>query len=286
MKIGLIGCGAMGQGMARNILKAGHDILVHDDMSDARSALENEGAVFTDLKTLANSVQHVLISLPSTEIMKDILLGEDGILNDLTEGSLVFDLGTTDVEVTRMFHEEAEEKGIHYLDCPVSGGPAGAAAGTLTILAGGEHEAFIEAKPLLEILGENIVHVGGPGTGQVVKLCNNMLVAGITTLVSETMLTANEYGVSNGQLAELVQQSSGQNKVLDVFGPNLISGEFDNILFYLGHMAKDIELYMNLSKESRTPQFVSSTVNQLYRSALRQDKGKLDSTAVYTVISE
>src|SRR5690625_365563 len=101
MKIGLIGCGAMGQGMARNIMYVVHDILIHAHMSDARCALDNEGAVFTDLETLADSVQHVLISLPSTEIMKDILLGEDGILQILASGSLVFDLGTTDVEVTR-----------------------------------------------------------------------------------------------------------------------------------------------------------------------------------------
>lgn len=286
MNIGLIGCGAMGQGIARNLLKAGHKVFIHDDMSKSRELLESEGAEFVEIKTVATNVAHLFLSLPSTQILEDALLGAGGALQHLPKDSIVFDLGTTDVETTRMIHEKAEAEGVYYLDCPVSGGPAGADAGTLTILVGGDGNVFPKAKTILEDVGEKIVHVGASGTGQAVKLCNNMIVAGITALLSETMVTANEYGVSNKQLADIVQQSSGQNKVLDVFGPNLINEEFENILFFLGHMSKDLELYMNLSKESKTPQYVSSIVNQLYRSALKQGKGTLDSTAVYSVISE
>jgi len=286
MNIGLIGCGAMGQGIARNLLKAGHSVFIHDDMSKSRELLEGEGAEFVDMKTVATNVEHLFLSLPSTQILEDSLLGEDGALQHLQKDSMVFDLGTTDVETTRMIHEKAEDAGVYYLDCPVSGGPAGAENGTLTILAGGNGDIFPEARAILEDVGEKIVHVGDSGSGQAVKLCNNMIVAGITALLSETMVTANNYGVSNKQLADIVQQSSGQNKVLDVFGPNLINEEFDNILFFLGHMSKDLELYMNLSKESKTPQYVSSIVSQLYRSALKEGKGTLDSTAVYSVISD
>lgn len=285
MNIGLIGCGAMGQGIARNLLKAGHNVLIHDDMSKSRELLEGEGAEFVEIKTISANVDHLFLSLPSTQILENALLGDD-VLSSLPKGAMIFDLGTTDVETTRMIHEKAEETGVYYLDCPVSGGPAGAESGTLTILVGGSDAIFPEARAILENVGEQIVHVGGSGTGQAVKLCNNMIVAGITALLSETMVTANNYGVSNKQLANIIQQSSGQNKVLDVFGENLINEEFDNILFFLGHMSKDLELYMNLSKESKTPQFVSSIVSQLYRTALKQGKGTLDSTAVYSVISE
>lgn len=285
MNIGLIGCGAMGQGIARNLLKAGHNVLIHDDMSKSRELLEGEGAEFVEIKTISANVDHLFLSLPSTQILENALLGDD-VLSSLPKGAMIFDLGTTDVETTRMIHEKAEETGVYYLDCPVSGGPAGAESGTLTILVGGSDDIFPEARAILENVGEQIVHVGGSGTGQAVKLCNNMIVAGITALLSETMVTANNYGVSNKQLANIIQQSSGQNKVLDVFGENLINEEFDNILFFLGHMSKDLELYMNLSKESKTPQFVSSIVSQLYRTALKQGKGTLDSTAVYSVISE
>ena len=286
MNIGLIGCGAMGQGIARNLLKAGHKVFIHDDMSKSRELLESEGAEFTEIKTVAANVSHLFLSLPSTQILEDTILGDEGVLPNLPKGSMIFDLGTTDVEATRMIYEKAQDAGVYYLDCPVSGGPAGAESGTLTILVGGSAEIFPEARIILENVGEKIVHVGGSGTGQAVKLCNNMIVAGITALLSETMVTANNYGVSNRQLADIIQQSSGQNKVLDVFGENLVNEEFDNILFFLGHMSKDLELYMNLSQESKTPQFVSSIVSQLYRTALKQGKGTLDSTAVYSVISE
>lgn len=286
MNIGLIGCGAMGQGIARNLLKAGHNVLIHDDMSKSRELLEGEGAEFVEIKTISANVDHLFLSLPSTQILENALLGSEGVLQNLPKGTMIFDLGTTDVETTRMIHKKAEDAGVYYLDCPVSGGPAGAEIGTLTILVGGNEEIFLDARSILEIVGEKIIYVGESGSGQAVKLCNNMIVAGITALLSETMVTANNYGVSNRQLADIIQQSSGQNKVLDVFGENLINESFDNILFFLGHMSKDLELYMNLSKESKTPQFVSSIVSQLYRTALKQGKGTLDSTAVYSVISE
>ena len=286
MNIGMIGCGAMGQGMVRNLLHAGHDVYIHDDMSKSRELLKSEGAEFVDIRTLTENVEHVLLSLPTTHILKDMLLGEFTLLGNLPKGSMIFDLGTTDVHTTKMIHKEAQTAGIHYFDCPVSGGPAGADDGTLTILVGGNEDQFPLAKSILQNIGEKIIYVGTAGTGQVVKLCNNMIVAGLTTLLSETMVIANEYSVSSKVLADLIQQSSGQNKVLDVFGPNLIDENFDNTLFLLGHMAKDIDLYMNLSKETKRPQYVSSIVNQLYRTALAQGKGGLDSTAVYSVLLE
>src|SRR5699024_7343045 len=142
MNIGLIGCGAMGQGIARNLLKAGHKVFIHDDMSKSRELLESEGAEFVEIKTVATSVRHLFLSLPSTQILEDALLGEGGALQHMQKNSMIFDLGTTDVETTRMIHEKAEAAGVYYLDCPVSGGPAGADAGTLTILAGGSKDIF------------------------------------------------------------------------------------------------------------------------------------------------
>src|SRR5690625_2112387 len=171
MNIGLIGCGAMGHGIARNLLKADYKVFVHDDMSKVRGSLEAEGAEFVDIKTLSEQVEHLFLSLPSTEILQNAMLGEDGVIENLAEGGMVFDMGTTDVAVTQHIHKEAEAAGIHYLDCPVSGGPAGAAAGTLTIVTGGDKNIFERAKYLLKAVGEKIVYVGPSGTGQVVKLC-------------------------------------------------------------------------------------------------------------------
>lgn len=286
MDIGLIGCGAMGKGIASNLLKAGHNVYIHDNMSKWKDSLVEKGAKFVDIKTITSKVQYLLLSLPSNQILLDILLGDGAVLNNLSKDSMVFDFSTTDVQTTQMIHSKAKEIGVNYLDCPVSGGPNGSDAGTLTILVGGDKSLFERAELIFKIVGDKVIYVGDSGAGQTVKLCNNMIVAGITALLSETMITANKYGISNQSLANIIQQSSGKNKVLDVFGENLIKEDFENILFFLEHMAKDLELYMNLSKDSKTPQYVTSIVNQLYRSALKDGKGKQDSTAIYSVISK
>ena len=280
--VGLIGCGAMGKGMATSLLSAGYSVYIYDDMSKWREPLEKQGACFVENSAaVAKKAKYVLLSLPSPNIVAETVAGKEGLLCHLQTGGFLLDLSTTDVQTTLAMEKAAAAKGIHYLDCPVSGGPAGADAGTLTIMVGGDKHAYFSVKPLLDILGDTILYVGDSGAGQTVKLCNNMLVAGITTLLSETMAVASDHGVSRRLLAEIIQQSSGHNRVLDVFGENLISGSYDNVLFYLKHMAKDLELYMALSQDSRKPQHAAGTVNQLYRSALHQGKGDKDATAVY-----
>lgn len=286
MNVGIIGCGAMGKGMARNLLKAGYSVYVCDEQSIYRQELELAGAVFMqNAKLFAEKVDHLLLSLPSPTILQEVLFGDSGVLNQVRSGSAIFDMGTTDVKTTRRIHALSAAKGIRYLDCPVSGGPAGADAGTLTIMVGGNEVDFLTEKPILHVIGENVIYVGSSGAGQTVKLCNNMIVAGITSLLSETMIAAEQEGVAPQVLFDIIQQSSGHNRVVDVFGSNLLEKSFDQVLFYLGHMAKDLELYMDMSREQHTPQPTASVVNQLYRAALQQKKGKLDSTAVYSVIS-
>ncbi|WP_059104336.1 NAD(P)-dependent oxidoreductase [Shouchella shacheensis] len=284
--IGMIGCGVMGKELARNLLQAGYSVYVCDEQSLYREELEREGVTFLpNVATLAEKVERLLLSLPSPKILQDVLLGENGVLAHIKQGSAIFDMGTTDVQTTRLVHKQASAKGVRYLDCPVSGGPAGASTGTLTIMVGGNEADFIVEKPTLQVIGEKLIYVGPAGSGQTVKLCNNMVVAGITSLLSETMISAEEEGVSPHILFDIIQQSSGHNRVIDVFGSNLLEQSFEQVLFYLGHMAKDLELYMDMSRENQTPQPTAAVVNQLYRTALQQKKGKLDSTAVYSVIS-
>ncbi len=282
----MIGCGVMGKELARNLLQAGYSVYVCDEQSLYREELEREGVTFLpNVATLAEKVERLLLSLPSPKILQDVLLGENGVLAHIKQGSAIFDMGTTDVQTTRLVHKQASAKGVRYLDCPVSGGPAGASTGTLTIMVGGNEADFIVEKPTLQVIGEKLIYVGPAGSGQTVKLCNNMVVAGITSLLSETMISAEEEGVSPHILFDIIQQSSGHNRVIDVFGSNLLEQSFEQVLFYLGHMAKDLELYMDMSRENQTPQPTAAVVNQLYRTALQQKKGKLDSTAVYSVIS-
>ncbi|TSB47705.1 NAD(P)-dependent oxidoreductase [Alkalicoccobacillus porphyridii] len=284
--IGLIGCGLMGAGMAGSLLREHYTVYAYDPYSIYKEHLEEAGATFVEsVSELAREADAVLLSLPNAQVLKDVLLGESGLLKQLQPGSFVFDMGTTDIQTTRLLHQEAAEHNIGYLDCPVSGGPAGAKNGTLTIMVGGNEDDLAKGKDVLEVIGGSINYIGPSGSGQIVKLCNNMLVAGITALLSETMQAAEKEGVEAETLFDIVRKSSGHNRVMEVFGENLLAQSFDQVLFSLGHMAKDIELYMDLSKEHKMPQPTSAAVNQLYRLALQQQKGTLDSTAIYSVLS-
>lgn len=285
-KIGLIGCGLMGAGIASHILRANYNVYVYDPFSLYKEPLEAAGALFVErVSALAEQVDTVLLSLPSSHILQEVLLGDEGLLPQLRSGSTIFDMSTTDIDTTRLLHHEASERDILFLDCPVSGGPSGAANGTLTIMVGGKEEDFSKSREVLELIGSNVHYIGASGAGQIVKLCNNMLVAGITALLSETIQVAETEGVDPKTLFSLISKSSGNNRVMEVFGENLLNQSFDQVLFSLGHMAKDIELYMDMSKNHKLPQPTSAAVNQLYRLALQQNKAALDSTAIFSVLS-
>jgi 3-hydroxyisobutyrate dehydrogenase-like beta-hydroxyacid dehydrogenase len=229
-------------------------------------------------------VKYLLTSLPTPGILEEVLTGEAGALHVMGQGTYVLDMSTTDVETTRRLNGYAKEKGITFFDCPVSGGPQGADLGTLTIMVGGDAEKYQNVQPVLQAVGKEIRYIGESGSGQVVKLCNNMVVAGITVLLSETFLTGGKAGVDVHTIAEVMQLGSAQNRVLSVFGPNLMEGTHDHVIFMLNHMAKDIELYMNLAKQGEIPHMVSSVVHQLFQAARKEGKGEMDTTAVSQVL--
>lgn len=286
-KVGVIGCGAMGRGMVKNLVQQGYEVYVFDVDKACVSAAASLGATAAmTVSELGGAVQVVLTSLPTTAILADTLAGEEGVLSTLEPGSFILDMGTTDVEVTRKLYERALARNVGFLDCPVSGGPQGADQGTLTIMAGGDEAAFAHVLPVLEAIGQEILYIGRSGSGQVVKLCNNMVVAGINVLLSEAFLTGVKAGVPVETIAEVMQKGSGQSKVLSVFGPNLLQGSYDRVIFMLNHMAKDVDLYMQLAKGGGVPSFMGSLVQQMFELAKQQGKGTMDTTAVGQMLEE
>lgn len=285
MKIRMIGCGAMGTGIVKNLLKSNFEVSTYDPDPEKQELIKELGAhpVPSPVWTLED-VDAVLLSLPHSMLVKETVGGEKGILPHLKEGAFILDMSTTDVTVTKQLALLAQEIGVHYLDCPVSGGPAGANDGTLTIMAGGSEDAFHHARPILESIGKEIRYIGPSGSGQVVKLCNNMMVAGIMVLLSETLLAGAKAGVNPKTTAEIMSIGSAQNRVLSVFGPNLLENTHENVKFMLNHMAKDINLYMDMAKDTQSPAIVSSIVDQLFETAKVQGKGRLDTSAVGQIV--
>lgn len=285
--IGVVGCGLMGYGIATNLIRNGYEVKVYDTNPEAVARVVKEGAVTAKtIQELAKWSDIMILSLPSTTLVEQVLLRvKDGALVNLNSGSVVLDLSTNDVARTRRLAEAARKSGVEYFDCPVSGGPDGARLGTLTIMVGGSKEKFPEISSVLQVMGDYIEYMGESGAGQIVKLCNNMVVGGIISLLGEALLTGEKAGISKEKLAELFQKGSGQTKVMDVFGPNIIHGTFDDVKFSLANMLKDLHLYRNLAEDEGVPTSISAAALQLFTVSSYNGDGQRDSTAVAELLT-
>lgn len=286
--VGVIGCGLMGSGIAKNLLKHGYEVLVYDINPDAVKELAGFGAVScTSPVEMAGGLDYLILSLASPTVIRELLLhSEKGVLAKMKRGSSILDMSTNDVKLTRELHEAAGEMGVSFFDCPLSGGPEGAANGTLTIMVGGDEKDYPEILPVLQAVGKHIEYVGKSGAGQTVKLCHNMVVAGVIALLSEAFLTGERSGVAKDKLAGILQKGSGQTRVMDVFGVNILDESFDNVKFSLTNMAKDVHLYRQLAEDSNISTFVSEMTHQLFQLGRNKGKGQQDSSAVYRVLEE
>ncbi|WFE88201.1 3-hydroxyisobutyrate dehydrogenase [Roseibium porphyridii] len=209
--IGFIGLGNMGGPMAINLVKAGHKVLGFD-LSEAALALLTDagGEKAGSVADLAAQADVVITMLPAGKHVRQIYQGEGGILDNARSGTLLIDSSTIDVDSARAVSSAAEEKGMPMVDAPVSGGVAGAAAGTLTFMVGGADKAFEEAQPFLDIMGKTIVHAGGAGNGQAAKICNNMILGISMIAVSEAFVLAEKLGLDAQKLYDVSSTASGQ----------------------------------------------------------------------------
>ncbi|OLO42418.1 hypothetical protein BTR23_04150 [Alkalihalophilus pseudofirmus] len=287
LKVGVIGCGAMGRGIIKNLVKGGYEVYAYDVNEQALHSVEELGAKTTfDKEQVYSQVHYLITSLPTTQLVEETIVGESGALYSMSKGTSILDVSTTDVEVTRHIFEQAKQKGISFFDCPLSGGPDGAERGELTVVVGGDAVQFEQISPLLRVIGKEIEYIGESGSGQVIKLCNNIVVAGIVTLLSESLLTGVKAGVPAEKIASMLQKGSAQTKVMSVFGPNLIDGNHENVKFMLQHMSKDVKLYMDLATQEKIPTFFSAMIDHFYTSAKNNGKGALDTSAVSQVLEE
>jgi 3-hydroxyisobutyrate dehydrogenase len=210
-RIGFIGLGNMGLPMARNLLKAGHQVEGCDVNATAVDKLVGEGGVAAvTTKVAASRADVVITMLPSGAEVREVYLGTAGILESANPGTLLIDSSTIDVDTARLVAAAAEAKGIAMVDAPVSGGVAGAQAATLTFMVGGPEPAFLRAKPALEAMGKTIVHAGAAGNGQAAKICNNLILGVSMIAVSEAFVLAEKLGLDAQKLFDISSKSSGQ----------------------------------------------------------------------------
>src|SRR6476469_6875121 len=216
-KIEFIGLGNMGGPMAANLVKAGHKVIAFDLMAASRDQAKSDGAAVADSGAAAAKGADVVITmLPAG---KHVLSVWDEVIPAMTTGALIIDCSTVDVESARQAHALAAKHGMASVDAPVSGGTGGAKAATLTFMCGGDEKAFAAAKPVLEAMGKNIVHCGGAGAGQGVKICNNMVLAVSMIAVGEAFALAEKLGLSHQAVFDVMSTSSGQCWALTTYCP-------------------------------------------------------------------
>ncbi|MEQ8505565.1 MAG: 3-hydroxyisobutyrate dehydrogenase [Rhodospirillales bacterium] len=215
--IAFIGVGNMGNPMAQNLIKAGHAVVAFDLNADLLAKAADAGATAAGSAAEAvRGAEVVITMLPAGTHVKDVV---SGLFGDLDAGALLIDCSTIDVATAREVQAAAEERGFPMVDAPVSGGVGGAEAATLTFMVGGEDEAFVRAKPILEKMGKTIVHCGGPGTGQAAKICNNMMLGIQMASVSEAFVLAEKLGLDAQRLFDVSSTASGQCWSLTTYCP-------------------------------------------------------------------
>ncbi len=269
--IGFIGLGHMGGPMAKNLLKAGHNVVACDLSAAALKDAADAGARTTShAREAVRDAEIVVTMLPAGAHVRSVYLGTDGILSTASKDTLFIDSSTIDVDSARAVHAAADAAGQAFVDAPVSGGTAGAAAGTLTFMTGGSDTAFARAKPILAAMGKNIVHAGGAGTGQAAKICNNMLLAISMIGVSEAFVLAEKLGLDAQRLFDIASTSSGQcwslTSYCPVPGPVPASPANRDYQpgFAASLMLKDLKLSQAAAQGSGAPTPLGAHATQLY----------------------
>ncbi len=286
-RLGFVGVGAMGGRMVPHLVRAGFEVTVVDTSPEAVQRAVAAGAkAGKSVADLSLTCEAILTSLPTGKDVEEVYLGEGGLLDAASEGQLFIDLSTVAPETSRRLASHAAGRGAEAIDAPVSGGVMGAEAASLTIMVGGPVEAFERAKPIFEVLGKNLVHVGDHGAGQVAKLCNN-LIAGVTMVAAaEAFAMGKAEGVDPKILHEVIRTSSGGGWVMenDPPCPGLVEGAPASQGFRAGFtvdlMLKDVGLAVSAMMGHGIPCPSGAASAQVYRMASRGGLGKHDFAAV------
>jgi 2-hydroxymethylglutarate dehydrogenase len=286
MKLGFIGTGHMGNPITRHLLKAGHDVTVYDKRQESTANLIELGAVWGESPAgVAEASEVVFTSLPGPPEVDDAVLGENGILDGAKAGTLHVDLSSNLPSAVQRLSRIEHAKGLDFMDAPLSGMVIGAEEGTLTIFVGAEEATLERARPLLEHFGKNIFHVGPVGTGNILKLTNNMMIHASSILVQEALAIGVKAGIDAEKLYDIWNVSSSSRFVQGI--PRLLERNFDNPSFTLALTAKDVGLCVEAAREMNVPATVASAASQVYVRSMAKGLGdKLMSATLITIEDE
>ncbi len=248
--VGFVGIGIMGENMARNLMKAGYTLFIYNRTAEKCNALVSEGATQCDTPAdVGANSELVFTCVSDTPDVEEVIMGENGVSQKMASGGIIVDCSTSSPTLAKEMYQKLKEKGIGILDAPVSGGPEGAKNGQLSIMIGGEEDVFEKAKPALEAVGKTITLVGPPGSGQITKCVNQMVLAINLMGISEGIIFAQKNGLDPAKVIEAVQGGAAGSWIMPKRAPLMISEDFDKPFFKFGHHTKDIKIATNAARD-------------------------------------
>jgi 2-hydroxy-3-oxopropionate reductase len=285
-RIGFIGLGIMGKPMARNLMEAGYELMVYNRSRGKVDELAQEGAEAAGSpREVAEQSDIIITMLPDSPEVREIIAGEDGVFEGIKEGSLLIDMSTISPVVTEELAAAAGDKGVGMLDAPVSGGETGAIDGALSIMVGGSEEDFERARPIFDVLGQTVVRVGEAGAGQVVKACNQIVVALVIEAVSEALVLGSKAGVDPEKIIEVLSGGLAGSKVMEAKKSFFLEHDFEpGFRVELHH--KDLGIALAAGREYGVALPVTAIVSQMLEALKAKGSGDRDHSAILTLLED
>ncbi len=284
--LGFIGLGIMGKPMAVHLLKAGHRVFVYDLNPLPVHELSAKGAAACrSNKEVAEKSDIIILMLPDTPDVESALFGKEGVAEGVKKGSVVVDMSSISPIATKEFAKKLGEMGVEMLDAPVSGGQVGAENATLSIMVGGKAEVFEKIKPFFEVMGKNIVHIGGHGDGQTCKVANQIVVALTIEAVSEALVFASKAGADPRKVRQALLGGFAQSRILDLHGERMINRSFKPG-FRIQLHRKDLNLALQAARQLGVSLPNTATAQELFNAVVAQESDQLDHSAMVLALEK
>ncbi len=286
-RTGFLGLGIMGRPMARHLLEAGHEVALwsHTASKAAELALKGNSVACAAPHEVGERADWIFLCVGDTEMSREILLGEEGVIHGAKPGTTVIDASTVSASASRGIGEALAQKGIHFLDAPCTGSRPGAEAGTLTFMVGGDREVFERARPLLECMGKQLYYCGGPGAGLHAKLTQNLILSNIMQAFNEGLVLSTKAGLDPNLVLEILNNSAARCGLISYKAPFVFGRDFSTN-FALKWMLKDVQLALESGRELDVPLPLTGLTQQLYQMAVSQGLSEKDFCSSIKVLEE
>ncbi|HEX3746459.1 MAG TPA: NAD(P)-dependent oxidoreductase [Bryobacteraceae bacterium] len=286
-KLGFLGLGLMGYPMARNLLRAGHEVALWSNTAAKahQLATEERGIACDTPRQVAENADVIFLCVGTTEMAREVILGTDGIIHGARRGTVVADASTISPSESRQIGKALAAEGVDFLDAPCTGSTPGATAGTLTFMIGGDQAVFEKTRPIFEVMGKRLYYCGGPGMGLQAKLTQNLILSNILMAFNEGMVLAAKGGIEPKLMLDILDNSAAKSGLISYKAPFVFRRDFTTN-FSTKWMHKDVALALESGKELRVPLPLTSLTGQLFQAAIDNGHGEEDMCSTIKVLEE